>query len=109
MNRIIHNTILTVLDSKGEKSQNLLEPYLVNGRIKIRLFWAVKQPQTFILRLITILSSFNTVKDPLSLTVMHRGQTTESWTTKQPFFKRTLDSRGNPGPSCYLQLVLGHV
>ena len=49
------------------------------------------------------------LKDPLSLTVMHRGQTTESWTTKQPFFKRTLDSRGNPGPSCYLQLVLGHV
>ena len=30
--------------------------------------------------------TFQLIKDPLSLTVMHRGQTTESWTTKQPFF-----------------------
>ena len=29
-------------------------------------------------------------KYPLSLTMMHRGQTTESWTTKQPFLCETL-------------------
>ena len=40
---------------------------------------------------------------------MHRGQTDESWTMKQLFFMRALDSRGNPYRSCYLLSVLGRV